>query len=206
MQCANATWKEALQYLLDRAGRRRHGPFQPFRANRGVAYDGKLVDQVPLNRVVQLFDQSTDLNVLKEIFARAYEAIAADSPIAGAEGAEFVCSTWGERRDARLTNPPMIGSAGYELERTSTRSWECCSMLLNLPGTLPRSIRNATGLRSGGSVLRCRDGCVGSSTSRGGPFYFLSQWSPLPASAFRLIAVWVRLCLCSLGLPELPPN
>jgi hypothetical protein len=44
--------------------------------NRGVAYEiGKLVDEVPLNRVVLLFDESTDLNVLKDILARAHEGI-----------------------------------------------------------------------------------------------------------------------------------
>jgi hypothetical protein len=81
MQCASATWKEALQYLLDRADVVVMDLSSLSEQNRGIAYEiGKLVDQVPLNRVVLLFDQSTDLKVLKEILARAYEGIAADSP------------------------------------------------------------------------------------------------------------------------------
>jgi len=81
MQCANATWKAALQYLLDRADVVVMDLSSLSEQNRGVAYEiGKLVDEVPLNRVVLLFDESTDLKVLKEILVRAYEAIAADSP------------------------------------------------------------------------------------------------------------------------------
>ena len=81
MQCANATWKEALQHLLDRADVVVMDLSSLSDQNRGVAYEiGKLVDEVPLNRVVLLFDESTDLNVLKDILARAHEGIAADSP------------------------------------------------------------------------------------------------------------------------------
>jgi len=81
MQCANATWKEALQHLLDRADVVVMDLSSLSAQNRGVAYElGKLVDEVPLNRVVLLFDESTDLNVLKDILARAHEGIAADSP------------------------------------------------------------------------------------------------------------------------------
>ena len=81
MQCANATWKEALQHLLDRADVVVMDLSSLSEQNRGVAYElGKLVDEVPLNRVVLLFDESTDLNVLKDILARAHEGIAADSP------------------------------------------------------------------------------------------------------------------------------
>jgi hypothetical protein len=81
MQCANATGKAALQYLLDRADVVVMDLLSLSEQNRGVAYEiGKLVDEVPLNRVVLLFDESTDLKVLKEILVRAYEAIAADSP------------------------------------------------------------------------------------------------------------------------------
>ena len=81
MQCANATWKEALQHLLDQADVVVMDLSSLSEQNRGVAYElGKLVNEVPLNRVVLLFDNSTDLNVLKDILARATEAMAADSP------------------------------------------------------------------------------------------------------------------------------
>jgi hypothetical protein len=81
MQCANATWKEALQHLLDRADVVVMDLSSLSQQNRGVAYEiGKLADEVSLNRVVLLFDESTDLDVLKDILARAYEGIAADSP------------------------------------------------------------------------------------------------------------------------------
>jgi hypothetical protein len=49
--------------------------------NQGVAYElGKLVNEVPLNRVVLLYNDSTDLNVLKHILSRAWAGMAADSP------------------------------------------------------------------------------------------------------------------------------
>jgi len=81
MQCANATWKEALQHLLDQADVVVMDLSSLSEQNRGVAYElGKLVNEIPLSRVVLLFDDSTDLNVLKDILARATEGIAADSP------------------------------------------------------------------------------------------------------------------------------
>jgi hypothetical protein len=81
IQCANATWKEALQHLLDRADVVVMDLSSLSEQNRGVAYElGKLVNEIPLSRVVLLFDESTDLNVLKDILARAAEAMTADSP------------------------------------------------------------------------------------------------------------------------------
>jgi hypothetical protein len=75
MRCANATWKAALQYLLDRADVVVMDLSSLSDQNRGVAYEiGKLIDEVPLHRVVLLFDESTDLKVLKEILFRAYES------------------------------------------------------------------------------------------------------------------------------------
>jgi len=117
MQCANATWKEALQHLLDRADVVVMDLSSLSAQNRGVAYElGKLVDEVPLNRVVLLFDESTDLNVLKDILARAHEGIAADSPNRQGGGSASECSIWGERPRASRTNPLTTGNAEYELE------------------------------------------------------------------------------------------
>jgi hypothetical protein len=81
MQCANATWKEALQHLLDRADVVIMDLASLSEQNRGVAYElGKLVDEIPFNRVVLLFDDSTDLTVLKDILAQAAGRMATDSP------------------------------------------------------------------------------------------------------------------------------
>ena len=81
IQCANATWKEALQHLLDRADVVVMDLSSLSEQNRGVAYEiGKLVDEVPLNRVVLLFDELTDLNVLRDILGRAWTSMAANSP------------------------------------------------------------------------------------------------------------------------------
>jgi tetratricopeptide (TPR) repeat protein len=81
MQCGDATWKDALQRLLDQADVVVMDLAGLSEQNRGVAYElGKLVSEVPLNRVVLLFDESTDLNVLRDILARACKDMAAGTP------------------------------------------------------------------------------------------------------------------------------
>jgi hypothetical protein len=81
MQCANATWKDALQNLLNEADVVVMDLSGLSEQNRGVAYElGKLVNEVPLNRVVLVFEESADLNVLRDILARASRDMAADSP------------------------------------------------------------------------------------------------------------------------------
>jgi hypothetical protein len=81
MQCANATWKEAVQNLLNQADVVVMDLSGLSEQNRGVAYElGKLVNEVPVNRIVLVFDESTDLNVLRDILARASRDMAADSP------------------------------------------------------------------------------------------------------------------------------
>ncbi len=81
MQCSNATWQEALQHLLDQADVVVMDLSGLSEKNRGVTYElGKLINEVPLDRVVLLFDDSTDLKVLRDILARAYENVRADSP------------------------------------------------------------------------------------------------------------------------------
>jgi len=81
MQCDNATWKQALQALLDRADVVVMDLSSLSDRNRGVAYElDKLVNEVPLNRLVLLFNDSTDLNVLKEILSQARENMTDDSP------------------------------------------------------------------------------------------------------------------------------
>jgi hypothetical protein len=81
MQCDNTTWKQALQYLLDQADVVVMDLSSLSERNQGVAYElGKLVNEVPLSRVVLLFDDTTDLRVLEDIFARTCNDMAADSP------------------------------------------------------------------------------------------------------------------------------
>ena len=117
MQCANATWKEALQHLLDRADVVIMDLASLSEQNRGVAYElGKLVDEIPFNRVVLLFDDSTDLTVLKDILAQAAGRMATDSPNRPGVGLASGRSTWGERPPASRTNPLTTGNAGSERE------------------------------------------------------------------------------------------
>ena len=81
IQCNNATWKEALQCLLDQADVVVMDLSGLSEQNRGAAYElGKLVNEVPLNRVVLLYDDTTDLSVFKDILMQACKGMAADSP------------------------------------------------------------------------------------------------------------------------------
>jgi hypothetical protein len=81
MQCSNATWQEALQHLLDQADVVVMDLSGLSEQNRGVAYElEKLINEIALNRVVLLFDDSTDLKVLRDILAHAFENVAGDSP------------------------------------------------------------------------------------------------------------------------------
>lgn len=81
MQCSNATWKEALQHLLNAADVVVVDLSSLSETNRGVAHElGKLVDQISLQRIILLVKDSTDMNVLRDILTQAWEDIAPDSP------------------------------------------------------------------------------------------------------------------------------
>lgn len=83
-QCTAKSWQPMVMHLLDGA----HvvlmdlsglGP-----SNKGCAWElGQLLDRVPLERVTLLADDSTDLDVLRSILARAEADIDAGSPNAG---------------------------------------------------------------------------------------------------------------------------
>ena len=71
----------ALQRLLDQADVVVMDLSSLSERNRGVAHElEKLVNEIPLNRVVLLYNDSTDLNVLRDILGRAWASMAANSP------------------------------------------------------------------------------------------------------------------------------
>jgi hypothetical protein len=84
MQCSDASWKEALQSLLDAADVVVMDLSSLSEKNRGIAYElGKVLDRIALRRIVLLVDDSTDLELLKEILAHEWEDMAPDSPNRG---------------------------------------------------------------------------------------------------------------------------
>jgi hypothetical protein len=81
MQCGDATWKKALQHLLDAMDVVVMDLSSLSEENRGVAYElGKLLDQIPMQRIILLINDSTDMSVLKDILAQSWNDMAADSP------------------------------------------------------------------------------------------------------------------------------
>ena len=81
MQCSDASWKEALQSLLDAADVVVMDLSNLSEKNRGIAYElGKIFDQIAVKRIVLLADDSTNLDLLKDILAQAWENMAAGSP------------------------------------------------------------------------------------------------------------------------------
>jgi hypothetical protein len=81
MQCSDATWKEALQHLLATADVVVMDLSSLSEENRGIAHElGRLVDQVPLQRAILLINDSTEMDVLTDILAQAWENMASDSP------------------------------------------------------------------------------------------------------------------------------
>jgi hypothetical protein len=84
MQCSNASWKEALQTLLDAADVVVMDLSSLSEKNRGIAYElGKVLDRIALRRIVFLVDDSTDLELLKQIVAHEWEDMSPDSPNRG---------------------------------------------------------------------------------------------------------------------------
>ena len=84
MQCSDASWKEALQSLLDAADVVVMDLSSLSEKNRGIAYElGKVLDRIALRRIALLVDDSTDLELLKDILAHEWEDMAPDSPNRG---------------------------------------------------------------------------------------------------------------------------
>jgi hypothetical protein len=81
MQCSDTTWKEALQHLLRTADVVVMDLSSLSEKNRGIAHElGRLIDKIPLQHVVLLANDSTEMDVLTDILAQAWENMAADSP------------------------------------------------------------------------------------------------------------------------------
>lgn len=90
MQCNNATWKEALLHLLNNADTIVFNLSDLTNENRGVAYElGKLLDHVPLQRIMFLINDSTDIKVLKEILTKAWQDRVPNSPNHGTSTPRF---------------------------------------------------------------------------------------------------------------------
>jgi hypothetical protein len=80
-QCTNATWRQAIQAMLDRADAVLMDLSSLSMQNQGCAWElGQLLDRVPLERVTLLVNDSTDLECLRGILERAAEHWPADSP------------------------------------------------------------------------------------------------------------------------------
>ena len=188
MQCANATWKEALQHLLDRADVVVMDLSSLSAQNRGVAYElGKLVDEVPLNRVVLLFDESTDLNVLKDILARAHEGIAADSPNRQGGGLRVRVFDMGG------TTARKPDESAYDWKRRiRTRMNEHALVGLLFDAAQPPRSATTIDPKRDWAAIRwpSRNAGVASLDLQRrvvGPSIFRRYGQPLPASVFRLI-------------------
>lgn len=92
MQCMNETWKDALQYLLNRADVVVMDFSFLSPRNLGVAFEtGKLFDQFGKERVLFLINDSTDMGVLEEIMNRAWNNRSAHSPNAHGTDATINC-------------------------------------------------------------------------------------------------------------------
>ena len=90
MQCTNATWKEAIQALIDKA----HIIVMDLSAisiyNQGITYElAKVVNEIPLKKVVMLMDNTTDEKVLHAMLKKICENITVDSPNVNGNGIVF---------------------------------------------------------------------------------------------------------------------
>ncbi|HEX2080541.1 MAG TPA: hypothetical protein VHG08_22750 [Longimicrobium sp.] len=81
LQCTEATWKLALGRLLASADVVVMDLASLTSAHRGCAYElGRLVDEVPLSRVILLVSDSTDMDFLRETLDGAWAQMAPGSP------------------------------------------------------------------------------------------------------------------------------
>lgn len=92
MQCMDATWKEALQYLLNKADVVVMDFSNLSEKNKGVAFElNKLFDQFATNRLVFLVNDSTDMKVLEEISNQAWNNRSDSSPNLNETNATINC-------------------------------------------------------------------------------------------------------------------
>lgn len=90
MQCTNATWKTAIQHLIENADVIVLDLSNLSEKNQGVAYElGKLFNEVPLRKILLLIDYSTDRKVLQKILDQSWGAMSVSSPNHSDENAEI---------------------------------------------------------------------------------------------------------------------
>lgn len=102
MQCTDATWKDALDALLARADVIVMDLTTFSAEHRGCTYElGRLLDGIPLERVVLLIDQETDMAALEAVLQTAWKGLAADSPNHGSRATVRLLNVGGPsaRRD-----------------------------------------------------------------------------------------------------------
>jgi hypothetical protein len=92
MQCMDATWKEALQYLLNKSDVVVMDFSYLSEKNKGVAFElNKLFDQFETKRLVFLVNDSTDMKVLEEISNQAWDNRSDSSPNLNVTSATINC-------------------------------------------------------------------------------------------------------------------
>lgn len=80
-QCTDASWRGAIQLMLDRADAVLMDLSSLSDTNQGCAWElGQLLDRVPLSRVTLLVNDSTDLVCLRRILNHAVQQMSRDSP------------------------------------------------------------------------------------------------------------------------------
>lgn len=81
MQCTNATWKQAIQALYEKADLIVMDMSALSEKNQGIAYElGKTIQEFPLTRVIILIDDTTDKTVLNNLLTKICQDISEGSP------------------------------------------------------------------------------------------------------------------------------
>jgi hypothetical protein len=85
IQCSNAVWKEAIRILFGKASIIVMDLSALSSSNKGIAYElRKMINEVPLQKVLFIVDHTTDRVVLHELFTEICSTIRPDSPNAAA--------------------------------------------------------------------------------------------------------------------------
>jgi hypothetical protein len=172
VQCSNATWKDALEHMIDRSDVVVMDLATLRQENRGVAYElGRLLARVDLDRIILLVDYATDRDVLREIVDEAWHSMPPDSP------------------NATLSNPVIRAfDMGRPAERQSDES---------LAEWQQRQARGVDGPRLLGALV---DAAQPPRRAGGGEPVAdrkLSQWTRFPASrrlrTLRNVALYLFL-------------
>lgn len=90
MQCTNATWKDAIHALIEKAFIIVIDLSAVSEKNKGLTYElNKIVNEIPLQKVVMLMDHTTDEAVLYGMFKEICDNIKEGSPNLNADGIVF---------------------------------------------------------------------------------------------------------------------